>query len=273
MCTPDLKSSPLCSCNFLSDKGVLPVEQGHIQNLSESELKELLGYNVMPGRHFCSLQNSLHSGCRCSAACSSPACVDAVFRLVFAQMAASCAALDEALTKASDSLEVRPCATFPCRLLIASIVDASCCRSLKEKGVLGYNDRISRCPVFLPPAFGGPDTAVSERACPAQQHARLRVMMEPSWAVLEFELASVLHCIVNSYWSRMQAGKIFRPTLQVHPTGGHVHLVPSCSVPHVHPAYASQPPIISCPIMASARTMLFRVAVTLYQSNRRMNPE
>ena len=31
-----------------------------------------------------------------------------MFRLVFAQMAASCAALDEALTKASDSMEVCP---------------------------------------------------------------------------------------------------------------------------------------------------------------------
>ena len=43
------------------------------------------------------------------------------------------------------------------------------------------------------------------------------MILEPSWAVLEFELASVLHCIVKSYWERMQAGRIFRPTLQVLP--------------------------------------------------------
>ena len=57
-------------------------------------------------------------------------------------------------------------------------------------------------------------------------------MLEPSWAVLEFELASVLHCIVNSYWSRMQAGRIFRPTLQALTT---LILPPSACRDTVHP--------------------------------------
>ena len=43
----------------------------------------------------------------------------------------------------------------------------------------------------------------------------MRMLLEPSWAVLEFELAAMLHCVIASYWARMQAGRVFRPTLQV----------------------------------------------------------
>jgi hypothetical protein len=42
----------------------------------------------------------------------------------------------------------------------------------------------------------------------------MRVLLEPSWAVLEFELAAMLHCVIASYWARMQAAHVVRPTLQ-----------------------------------------------------------
>lgn len=136
--------------------------------------------------------------------------LDAVFRLVFAQMAASCAALDEALTKASDSMEVFP-------VLHADIVTYH----PEAHNPLRYH---KQCPSVKHPdaRLGRPDVGTKSKACPAQQNARMRVMLEPSWAFLEFELASVLHCIVNSYWARMQAGRIFRPTLQVNPADPHL---------------------------------------------------
>ena len=45
----------------------------------------------------------------------------------------------------------------------------------------------------------------------------LRVLMEPSWAVLEFELASALHGVVKKYWRSQQIRRelIFRPMPQV----------------------------------------------------------
>lgn len=48
-----------------------------------------------------------------------------------------------------------------------------------------------------------------------QAQARLRLLLEPSYAVLEFELASALHCIINSHWKRMQQNSAFRPAIQV----------------------------------------------------------
>jgi hypothetical protein len=65
-----------------------------------------------------------------------------------------------------------------------------------------------------------------------QTTGRLHVILEPSWAVLEFELASVLHCIVKSYWERMQAGRIFRPTLQVPPRSWHMLTLLHWHMPH-----------------------------------------
>ena len=50
-----------------------------------------------------------------------------------------------------------------------------------------------------------------------QAQARLRLLLEPSYAVLEFELASALHCIINSHWKRLLQNAAFRPTVQVHP--------------------------------------------------------
>lgn len=43
------------------------------------------------------------------------------------------------------------------------------------------------------------------------------VLMEPSWAVLEFELASALHGVVKNYWHSHQVRRktIFRPRSQV----------------------------------------------------------
>ncbi len=49
-----------------------------------------------------------------------------------------------------------------------------------------------------------------------QAQARLRLLLEPSYAVLEFELASALHCIINSHWKRLLQNAAFRPTVQVH---------------------------------------------------------
>ena len=48
-----------------------------------------------------------------------------------------------------------------------------------------------------------------------QAQARLRLLLEPSYAVLEFELASALHCIINAHWERMLQNAAFRPTVQV----------------------------------------------------------
>ena len=48
-----------------------------------------------------------------------------------------------------------------------------------------------------------------------QAQARLRLLLEPSYAVLEFELASALHCIINSHWKRLLQNAAFRPTVQV----------------------------------------------------------
>ncbi len=48
----------------------------------------------------------------------------------------------------------------------------------------------------------------------------MRLLLEPSYATLEFELASALHCIISSYWRRMQGATPrgttgFRPEVQV----------------------------------------------------------
>ena len=50
--------------------------------------------------------------------------------------------------------------------------------------------------------------------CP---QVELRVLMEPSWAVLEFELASALHGVIKKYWKqqRVQRDMLFRPNPQV----------------------------------------------------------
>ena len=41
--------------------------------------------------------------------------------------------------------------------------------------------------------------------------------MEPSWAVLEFELASAMHGVIKKYWrsQNVQREMIFRPMPQV----------------------------------------------------------
>ena len=45
----------------------------------------------------------------------------------------------------------------------------------------------------------------------------LRVLMEPSWAVLEFELASAMHGVIKKYWRSQNVRRemIFRPMPQV----------------------------------------------------------
>ena len=45
----------------------------------------------------------------------------------------------------------------------------------------------------------------------------LPVLLEPSWAVLEFELASALHGVIKKYWYSQQVRRktIFRPRSQV----------------------------------------------------------
>ena len=48
-----------------------------------------------------------------------------------------------------------------------------------------------------------------------QAQGRLRLLLEPSYAVLEFELASALHCIIHSHWQRMLQNSAFRPSVQV----------------------------------------------------------
>lgn len=58
----------------------------------------------------------------------------------------------------------------------------------------------------------------------------MRLLLEPSYATLEFELASALHCIISSYWRRMQVAKPrgttgFRPEVQV----GFVSLSTGCA--------------------------------------------
>ncbi len=47
----------------------------------------------------------------------------------------------------------------------------------------------------------------------------VRVLMEPSWAVLEFELASALHGVIKMYWRRynVRSQLIFRPNPQARP--------------------------------------------------------
>ena len=43
------------------------------------------------------------------------------------------------------------------------------------------------------------------------------MLMEPSWAVLEFELASALHGVLKNYWHSQQVRRktMFRPRSQV----------------------------------------------------------
>ena len=48
-----------------------------------------------------------------------------------------------------------------------------------------------------------------------QAQGRLRLLLEPSYAVLEFELASALHCIIHSHWQRLLQNSAFRPSVQV----------------------------------------------------------
>ncbi|KAK9831494.1 hypothetical protein WJX81_002371 [Elliptochloris bilobata] len=52
--------------------------------------------------------------------------------------------------------------------------------------------------------------------CPKMQ-VGLRVLMEPSWAVLEFELASALHGVIKKYWKSQHIRRelIFRPMPQI----------------------------------------------------------
>lgn len=48
-----------------------------------------------------------------------------------------------------------------------------------------------------------------------QAQARLRLLLEPSYGVLEYELASALHCIIYAHWQRLLHNTAFRPTVQV----------------------------------------------------------
>lgn len=50
-----------------------------------------------------------------------------------------------------------------------------------------------------------------------QGQAHMRLQLNPSYPVLEYELASALHCVINGYWQRMQRDPNFRPTVQVPP--------------------------------------------------------
>ncbi len=77
--------------------------------------------------------------------------------------------------------------------------------------------------------------------CLNQKQAHMRLLLEPSYANLEFELASALHCIINGYWRRMQActniGTAgFRPEVQVLLIGAYVtHAVSSrCIIDEKH---------------------------------------
>ncbi|BDA49628.1 hypothetical protein COCOBI_14-2480 [Coccomyxa sp. Obi] len=97
--------------------------EGPEQIMNAAELHELLGCDVVP-----------------------------LFKVVFAQMAASCAAITEALHQ-------------------------------------------------------------SDQGQRAQAHMRL--LLNPSYPVLEYELAAALHCVINAFWQRMQSDPNYRPTLQV----------------------------------------------------------
>ncbi|BDA49627.1 hypothetical protein COCOBI_14-2470 [Coccomyxa sp. Obi] len=62
--------------------------------------------------------------------------------------------------------------------------------------------------------------ALKDAADGKQKQAHMRLLLEPSYATLEFELASVLHCVVNAYWRRVQplasaGGTHFRPEVQI----------------------------------------------------------
>lgn len=50
-----------------------------------------------------------------------------------------------------------------------------------------------------------------------QAQAHMRLLLNPSYPVLEFELAAALHCVINTFWQRMQSDPNYRPTLQVRP--------------------------------------------------------
>jgi hypothetical protein len=41
------------------------------------------------------------------------------------------------------------------------------------------------------------------------------LMLNPSYPVMEYELASALHCAINASWQRMQRDPDFRPAVQV----------------------------------------------------------
>lgn len=43
------------------------------------------------------------------------------------------------------------------------------------------------------------------------------MLMEPSWGVLEFELASALHGVIKKYWNKQSVRRdmLFRPNPQV----------------------------------------------------------
>lgn len=67
-----------------------------------------------------------------------------------------------------------------------------------------------------------------------QAQGRLRLLLEPSYAVLEFELASALHCIIHSHWQRLLQNSAFRPSVQVlrHPARLTLTPCPSCRLSH-----------------------------------------
>lgn len=61
----------------------------------------------------------------------------------------------------------------------------------------------------------GQSAQFANRVCVSK--VELRVLMEPSWAVLEFELASALHGVIKKYWQRQSVRRdmLFRPNPQV----------------------------------------------------------
>ncbi|KAK9904804.1 hypothetical protein WJX75_002805 [Coccomyxa subellipsoidea] len=48
-----------------------------------------------------------------------------------------------------------------------------------------------------------------------QGQAHMWLMLNPSYPVMEYELASALHCAINASWQRMQRDPDFRPAVQV----------------------------------------------------------
>lgn len=61
----------------------------------------------------------------------------------------------------------------------------------------------------------------------------MRLLLNPSYPVLEYELAAALHCVINAFWQRMQTDPNYRPTLQVG-QGGPLQTFMTCMHPCMH---------------------------------------